>query len=1361
MQTNLLACPDLMKESKMIKRIIPVSVLLFFGLSLYAQVPQSIQFNGAIQHSTTSEMTCNKAGTVKISLGAGVQTNDPVYLCFGDSIFIDHQGDQDLSGDPVPGTPAGIGYAFYKNTPTVDGPTLSAILAEPSVLKTPPAAGGLWVATGKNASGDMYFKNNGKLQLLFNAGKPVQIYFAPITLDDWANQKFEGTPAGSCVNVNIANAFPVVYLNKIYATNVNTDDLGGGLFGGSFVVGGGWPEFAGAQTYTTTISLVGNPAIKGTITSGLAKHGSTVTYTVPQAGTYTVSISDGKTCEYTFTLIFPAVSYSIGQNYGYQGDTVCVDVTVDNWKNVVTNTLYFFYDKNVLKFISGKYASGVAANVAEFNESSPGELINIFVASDTDNGTSVADGSALFTMCFKLIGQPFDCTSIHIDSLNNMEIPNTYVSIGNFDYANADMNLIDGQICILPPNAGLQVSSSSVQPTCNGDKNGKIQIVTLGGKGPYSYNWVKVGSPAVNGNGTIPSVGGFADIINLSAGVYTITVTDSSLPIETQTLTIQLQEPNLITANFNQQLPTCFDTKDGFVDITLTNGGTGPYSYEWSTGLKGPTETSVSNVGNGQYDVTITDNNGCTAVFKNTLNKKELIISVIDKKDLGCGGASLGHITLGVTGGNAPFDYLWSDPTITDSLAVNLTVGKYDVTVSDVDGCSASLSIPIISVSGILITGFDSVSVKCGEDSNGQLEVLLNIPPGTTVASYLWSGPSTTTSTKIISGLKPGKYYVTVTDDTGCAAIDSVSIWAPAPISLLGKVNINPVCSGDNNGSAGVQVSGGTPPYSYIWSTNPGVPSPLAVISGLAAGKYIVTVSDANNCGPLIVTVTLVDPPKISLAFSTISAPSCFLGSCDGSAMVDAKYSDNTAGLFSFKWESGESFTNVNTNIATQLCAGWQSITVSDGKCGVIDSVFVPLAEQIEVSPFNIVNVSCSGGSDGSITVAVKGGNPGFTYQWSAGTSTTNTLDKLAIGDYQVTVTDSKGCSGTSIPITINEPTPLIADIDPNGTNGVTCAGDGNGAVQVFFTGGNPGVASYTWSPNVTKTDAAANLGPGSYYITVTDSKGCTDSVSYTIISPPLITAIIPAVLEPECYGFQTFVTVSAASGGSGPEYTFSVDNGPSVLVGQQLAIFAGQHLITVFDKNGCFISQAIDVNQPAEVKVDLGNDIEVELGDSIQLLPQGLPSDLSTFTWTPLTIFSNPNTINPYATPYDPVEVKLTITDSKGCTGSDNLFIDVNNSRNVYIPNAFSPDGDGINDVFRVGTGNGVVKINYMRVYDRWGELLYEAKDIPAGDVTSFGWDGRFKGQRLNPGVFLYLVEVKFLDKIDLLYRGDITIIR
>lgn len=1139
----------------------------FFAVLMFAQTPYSVTYDGKLAPSTNKELKCNNAGTVTVSLGAGVQSNDPVYLCFGDSIFIDHQGDQDLTGDPIAATTPGVGYAFYKNTPTVSGQTLTDVLADPSVLNIPPAPGGLWVATGSNPSGDMYFKNNGSLQLLFNGGKPVQIWFAPITLDDWAAKKFEGTPAGQCVDVNINNAFPVVYLNKITYSKFTSDPVAGGSFQGTFIVSGGLPEYQGAQNYTISITLKGNPSITGTITSGPAKHGSTVSYTVPQAGTYVIQISDGKTCEFQTEVFFPAITYTIGQGLGYKGDTVCIDITVDNWEKVVGQTLYFFYDTNVLEYTGGKFVSDFNNSTILFNENTKGEVINLFVASDTDNGYTLPDGSKLFELCFKLIGNPLECSKIYVDELSPTEVPNTSVTDGSFNYTDALQNFIEGEICILPPNTGLQVATTIIQPTCNAYTDGSIQMVALGGKAPYAYNWVKVGSPAVNGNGTIPALGAAEIISGLAAGIYTITITDNSNPIETQTVTVQVQEPGPITPQFNIQLPSCHDSQDGFIDVILTNGGTQPYSYTWSTGLSGATATSLSNLANGSYMLTITDANQCTAQFTQVLNKPELVVSLVNKQDIGCGGSGKGSITLNVTGGSEPYDYLWNDANLTGPVETDLDAGKYSVTVTDAEGCSDTLSVSIIQVSGITITGFDSLSVKCGEDATGQLTVKTNVPAGTNIVSYQWSGPSPTTNSATISNLKSGKYYITITDNNGCAAIDSASLWSPQPISLTNTTLVSPTCPGDKNGSIALQMSGGTPPYNYTWSTNPGVPTSLAVIASLGAGSYMVSVSDANNCGPFVDTILLNDPPKITLQFLNINGPQCSTGNCDGTAFADALYSDGNPGSFKFSWESGEIFNNVNASVAIQLCSGWQSVTVTDNKCGIIDSVLIPEGQGIEIIPAEVKNVSCQGLTDGSITVNIVGGVAPYTYAWSAGNSTTNILNNLPPGTYQVTVTDGNGCSSISLPFIINEPPVLDAQIDPNITHGITCSSDSDGEIQVFFTGGNPGPATYTWSPNVSTTEYAGNLGAGTYSVTITDSKGCTDQVSYTIQTPSPLTAVIPTPEEPGCYGFQTFVTVTSASGGSGPDYTFSVDNGPALPIGQLVSVFAGDHLITVFDK--------------------------------------------------------------------------------------------------------------------------------------------------------------------------------------------------
>lgn len=1344
----------------MLKRLIPLSALLFISYFVQAQVPEAIHYFGKLDQSSAKEMICNNAGTVKISLGNGVQTNDPIFLCYGDSILIDHQGDQILTGDPNPLTTPGIGYAFYKNVPTIDGPTLNSILFDPSILDVPSPPGGLWVATGSNPNGDMYFVNNGSLQLLFNVGKPVQIWFAPITLDNWATKTFEGTPAGSCVNVNINQAFPVVYLNKISASSVGTQPLVAPISEGSFIVNGGWPEFSGAQNYTITVQLKSNPLIKGTVTSGIAKSGSLVKYTVPQDGTYVVTIDDGKTCTYNFEMKFPALTYNIGEGVGYQGDTVCIPVTVDNWNKVVGHTLYFTYDHNVVQFVSGKYTNPGDFLPPQFQVSPPDTLIHLLFTIDSDNGVSVPDGSVLFTLCFKLIGNPLDCSDIKFDSLSQFDVCNVVVTDGNFNLSNPILNLNNGKICILPPNTGINLATSVVEPLCNGSKDGSIDLKVIGGIAPYNYSWTKTGLPPNAGMGTINVLGGTSTISGLNAGTYHITVTDSDNPQSIATVDIILQEPNPITVNLNAKNPTCSTTADGTIDITLTNGGTGPYTYVWNPPAANP--IALSFLPNGIYNLTVTDNNNCTASFSQTLNTTAVKVNFVSLQNLGCGSPNGGSITVNTTGGTSPYDYLWSNtPPSMTATANNLAVGAYTVTSTDAEGCTATFDTTIISVPGILITGFDSVSILCGGVSSGSLTVLLNIPAGASVTNYNWAGPTAGSNMATISGLSSGTYYVTVTDDKGCMSIDSAYLSSPLPLAIQGVIMKNPVCPGDLNGSVGVSMTGGTMPYKYIWSTNPGNTTFLSVIPNLGAGTYAFTITDANGCGPLVKIIDLVDPPKIVNTFSNIEPTGCFTGTCDGGAQVDVNYSDGTTGKFNITWASGESDMGFSSSTAFMLCQGFQTVTISDANCGLIDSVFISTPAAIVLGLDTLINVSCLGLTDGSVKVNTSGGSPGYSYQWSFPGSTTNSIGNLPAGDYFVKVYDKKGCSTDSLPFTITEPQLMQAFIDTNNTKGVTCANDNDGRIGVYYIGGNFGNATYTWSPNVSTSDLAVQLPYGTYNVTITDPRGCTDSASYTISAPPAIFATIPPILEPDCFGYQTFATVTTASGGSGAPYTFAVDNGPNVAINEKIPVLAGDHLITVFDKNGCTYSEMVSVTEPAPIVVNLGPDVQIQLGDSLQLLPFVSVSAVDSFKWAPIAYVSEPNTLNTYVKPVEPTTFTLKVWDATGCYGTDDIFIDVDNNRNVFIPNVFSPNGDGINDKFNIGTGQGVDRINYMQIYDRWGELIFEAKNIIPGESSGSGWDGKFKDQYMNTGVYIYLIEVKFLDNVSLLYRGDVTLMR
>ncbi|MGI9158571.1 MAG: gliding motility-associated C-terminal domain-containing protein, partial [Saprospiraceae bacterium] len=203
---------------------------------------------------------------------------------------------------------------------------------------------------------------------------------------------------------------------------------------------------------------------------------------------------------------------------------------------------------------------------------------------------------------------------------------------------------------------------------------------------------------------------------------------------------------------------------------------------------------------------------------------------------------------------------------------------------------------------------------------------------------------------------------------------------------------------------------------------------------------------------------------------------------------------------------------------------------------------------------------------------------------------------------------------------------------------------------------------------------------------------------------------------------------------------------------------------ITYYDRFNCEFTDTIFVFEPDPIQITFDSTIIVmELGDSLQLRPNITGAVVDSFVWTPAERLLYPDSIFPRAYAFESTTYTLKVWDVNGCTGTGSVFVKIDPNRNVYIPNIFIPGNTrGLNDHFNVFVGTGVEIVNYMQVYDRWGSLLYERNDFyPDNDVLNEGWNGKYKGEFVNPGVYVYIVEVKFLDGRVLLYRGDVTVAR
>ena len=257
---------------------------------------------------------------------------------------------------------------------------------------------------------------------------------------------------------------------------------------------------------------------------------------------------------------------------------------------------------------------------------------------------------------------------------------------------------------------------------------------------------------------------------------------------------------------------------------------------------------------------------------------------------------------------------------------------------------------------------------------------------------------------------------------------------------------------------------------------------------------------------------------------------------------------------------------------------------------------------------------------------------------------------------------------------------------------------------------------------------------------------------------------MVPQPMVPLCFGDQTDVIVLDPQGGTGSDYFFQINNGGLISTDSVAQLPADTYSIVVVDSTGCESEEIIiTITNPPQLMIDAGPDTTLELGDQSYVINASIASDapLSTILWSPAEGLSCIDCEDPTVTSFVTQFYTVTVTDINGCTSEDEILITINNDRQVYIPNIFTPNEDGINDIFQVFTGNGITGINYIKVFDRWGGLVYERNDVMPSTVGTEGWDGTRKNVDMPPGVYVYMVEVSFADEVDILYSGDVSIIR
>ncbi|AWG27077.1 beta strand repeat-containing protein [Flavobacterium kingsejongi] len=475
----------------------------------------------------------------------------------------------------------------------------------------------------------------------------------------------------------------------------------------------------------------------------------------------------------------------------------------------------------------------------------------------------------------------------------------------------------------------ITTTGSQTNVSCNGGTNGTATVVAAGGTPAYSYLWS-------------PSGGTGATASGLAAGAYTVTVTDANGCSTTRNYTIT--QPAAITTTGSQTNVSCNGGSNATASVSAT-GGTGTYTYSWAP--SGGTGATASGLTAGAYTVTVTDANSCTTTRNFTITQPAPLTTTGSQTNVSCNGGSNGVASVTANGGTGTYTYSWSPSGGTASTASGLTPGAYTVTVTDANSCTITRNFTITQPSAITTTG-SQTNVSCNGGSNGVASVTAT--GGTGTYTYSWSPSGGTAATA--SGLVPGAYTVTVTDANGCTRTRNYTITQPTAITAsTSQTNVS--CNSGSNGSASVTVSGGAGGYTYSWAPSGGT---AATASGLVAGAYTVTITDANSC-TITRNFTITQPSLLTTTGSQTNV-SCNGGS-NGSASVTV--SGGTAG-YTYSWSP----SGGTAATASGLTAGAYTVTITDANsCTTTRNYTISQPSSITTTGSQ-TNVSCNGGSNGS-----------------------------------------------------------------------------------------------------------------------------------------------------------------------------------------------------------------------------------------------------------------------------------------------------------------------------------------------------------------------------------------------------------
>jgi gliding motility-associated-like protein len=842
-------------------------------------------------------------------------------------------------------------------------------------------------------------------------------------------------------------------------------------------------------------------------------------------------------------------------------------------------------DQNPVNLVADTYnltiedAAGCIRTFTDFLTINEPSQLNITVDGVGDvNCSGGSDGFANITASGGTPGYSFLWTGANFGYTSTDEDP-TGMPADDYSVTITDSNgcfrLYTDILTITEPPGILMTLDGTTDVSCFGGNDGSANITVTGGSPPYSFSWV---------GAVVGPASSLEDPSDLMADTYSLFILDSKGCFLSSFNFVVIDQPPGISVTVDQIIDVdCNGDSTGGIEITPA-GGTPAYTYAW-TGDNGVTSSDEDpiNLPEGSYSLIITDGNSCIGDYDDLAYVAENppITATFAVSDLNCGDplpSNDGAIDVTVSGGVGPYTYNWNGPfgfTSSSEDISGLSPGNYILEVTDNLGCVMSFPVQAVGMPPTLTANTTQVDIDCFGAGDGSID--LTVAGGTPPYGFAWTGPSGfTANTEDISNLEAGPYSVTVTDNNGCPVsfVDIATIAEAAQI-LATTVKTDATCNGGSDGVIDVTVTGGVPPYSFAWTGPNGFIATTEDISGLAAGNYSLTVTDANTCVVVFTDLeTILEPSPITVTYTQVDVSTCF-DAPEGSISATGAGGTGTI-LYSLDGSTPDisgDFSGLNV--------GTYTLTLTDQNACSKDTLVEILGPPpLVINDIAVTDVTgCAGDSNGSLVITASGGTGSLEYSLDSIIFQASPIfTGLSAGLDTVYVRDANGCT-TGDTLSVNEPAPVTAVVSKTDASfaslgSISISGAAGGTPPYEYSIQGPGGP---FSSNTNYTD----LIPATYHVVVRDQNGCEYNEMVDILDIVPLNVVIN-LSHVSCFGADDgsieFVPQDAVG-----NVQYSIDNGGSFVstpLFENLAGNTSYDLVAIDDDGKVFIS-SVTINEP------------------------------------------------------------------------------------------------------------------------------------------------------------------------------------